>query len=190
MICILQVSLSYMCSCMSFSRTLYRVLSSSGGRGGGGEKIGMLKERIAIKQTGRVYYGTQLSSLSRTPLNVSDTNSGPLPATPTLTQCVFGRAHDLIPSLAISTVIIGWILANFTHRCSFWNSSNAIHNLQLQPQGQTEIEPGWQETSPPPLPPPLPNPPRKLLWGPAVWFQSRKAGPGGQRSRPYVMCVI
>lgn len=96
-----------------------------------------------------MYYGTQLSSFSQTPLNVSDTNSGPLPASPTLTQYVFGHAHDLIPSLAISSVIIGWILANFTHRCSFWNSTNAIHNCNYSRKVKQKSNPGGNKPNPP-----------------------------------------
>lgn len=82
------------------------------------------------------------SHSSQTPLKVSDTNTGPhLPALPhhhyrchppPSTQYIFGRAHTLIPSLAISALIIGWILANFTHRCSFWNSNNVIHNCNYK----------------------------------------------------------
>lgn len=131
-----------------------------------------------------MYYGTQLSSFSQTPLNWSDTNSGPLPATPTLTQCVFGRAHDLIPSLAISTVIIGWILANFTHRCSFWNSSNAIHNCNYSRKVKQKSNPGGKK---PVAPPPYPTPSPRAALEPCSLVPIKGGWPGGQRSRPLLL---
>lgn len=56
------------------------------------------------------------------------------------------RPCALIHSLAICMQIIGWILANFTHRCSFWISNNAIQNCNYTSRS-SQIEPWWERAN-------------------------------------------